>query len=204
MIKVAVLDDHPVVWQAVQGAIRAEADMKYVGHGANGAALVDVLEVTPDVLLLDVRLASDDGVEICERALQLQPQLRVIVFTAYGSPSLVLRALNAGAVGYVLKDTDLPGVVRAIRAVCETGSYIDSRLAGDALGAGRRTEAPLLTPRELEILVLIVKGATNREIAETLVVSQHTVKYHVENIKIKLGARRRIDVVRLAAERMLV
>lgn len=202
--RVAIIDDHPVVWRALEAATRAEPDLQYVGHGAHSDDLDRLLEQTPDILIVDVRLGSCDGIELCQLVTRLRPSLRVVVFTAYGTPSLLLRALNSGAVGYVLKDADIPHLIRAIRSVRDGGSYVDSRLAGGALLAGRSSEAPLLTEREMEILAMIVKGATNREIAATLVVSAHTVKYHVDNIKTKLGARRRTDIVRLAAELLLI
>jgi DNA-binding NarL/FixJ family response regulator len=204
MTRVGVIDDHPVVWRAVQAATRAEPDLQYVGHGSEASDLEGLLAELPDILLVDVRLGSEDGLELCERALHLCPRLRIIVFTAYGTPSLLVRALNSGAVGYILKDADVPNLLHAIRLVRDHGSYVDPRLAAGALGVGRRSEAPLLTPRETDVLALIVKGATNREIAADLVLSPHTVKYHVENIKAKLGARRRTELVRLAAERMLM
>lgn len=204
MTRIGVIDDHPVVWRALQAATHAEPDLQYVGHGAEASQLDALLAQLPDILLIDVRLGSEDGLELCERALRLCPGLRIIVFTAYGTPSLVVRALNSGAVGYILKDADVPNLIRAIRLVRDHGSYVDPRLAAGALGVGRRSEAPLLTNREMQVLALIVKGATNREIACELMLSQHTVKYHVENMKGKLGAHRRTDLVRLAAERMLI
>ena len=203
MTRVATLDDHPVVWHAVREVIAASSDLQYVGDGASASDLDRLLEATPDVLILDVRLAADDGLAICAQALELRPQLRVLIFTAFGSPSLVARALTAGASGYVLKDSELSELVRAIRHVAQGGSYIDARLAGGALSVGRTSEEPLLTPREHDVLRLIVDGATNPEIATELVLSRHTVKYHVANIMLKLGARRRVDLVRIANERML-
>jgi DNA-binding NarL/FixJ family response regulator len=203
MIKIAIIDDHPVVWRAVQAATASEPDLQVVAHGESGDDLARIASHRPDVLLLDVRLASDDGLALCGQAVRLMPALRVIVFTAYGTPALLMKALSVGAVGYVLKDSDIPGLVQAIRAVNNRGSFIDARLAAGALGVGRPSEGPVLTPREVEVLSLVVKGATNREIAQRLLVSPHTVKYHIENLKLKMGARRRTDLVRLAAERML-
>ncbi|MHB1808802.1 MAG: response regulator transcription factor [Solirubrobacteraceae bacterium] len=204
MIRVAVLDDHPVVWRAVQAGARLEPDLQYIGHGADGAALARLLNESPDVILVDVRLGDEDGIALCEQAVQLDSSVSILVFSAYGTPSMLVRALNSGAAGFILKDADIPAVFDAIRHVHRCGSYIDPRLAGGALRVGRRSEASVLTKRELEILALAVNGSTNREIAESLVLSQHTIKYHIENIKFKLGARRRSDLVRLAVEQMLI
>ncbi len=204
MIRVGVLDDHPVVWRAVQAGAQLEPDIHYIGHSSDGAGLPRLLADRPDVVLVDVRLGEEDGISLCARALSLDDSLCILVFSAYGTPSMLIRALNSGASGFILKDADMPAVFDAIRHVHRRGSYIDPRLAGTALGVGRRSEASLLTKRELEILALVVNGCTNREIAESLILSQHTVKYHIENIKVKLGARRRSDLVRLAVEQMLI
>jgi DNA-binding NarL/FixJ family response regulator len=204
MTRVGVLDDHPIVWHAIEEAAKAEPDLQYSGHGSSGSDLERLLAASPDVLVVDVRLGSEDGLSLSAEALKLRPNLRVLVFTAFGSPSLVAQALSAGASGYVLKDCELPELVRAIRHVAQGGLYVDARLAGGALSVGKEAEEPILTPREREVLKCIIGGATNPEIAEALVISRHTVKYHINNIMLKLGARRRVDLVRVANERMLV
>jgi two-component system response regulator DevR len=204
MTRVGVLDDHPVVWRAVEAAARAEPDLHYSGHGSSRSDLERLLATSPDVLVVDVRLGTEDGLSVCTDALKLRPNVRTLVFTAFGSPSLVAQALSAGASGYVLKDCELPELVRAIRHVAQGGLYVDARLAGGALSVGKDAGDPTLTPREREVLKCIIAGATNPEIAEALVISRHTVKFHVNNIMLKLGARRRVDLARVANERMLV
>lgn len=198
------MDDHPVVWRAMQAMAQGEQDVTYVGHGERASDLRSLLEsAQPDVLVLDVKLGEDDGLEAVAQAVAMRPRLRVLVFTAFGSAALVSRALGAGATGFLLKDSDFGTIVAAIRHVARGKSYIDPRLHGEAHGVSGPT-VPGLTPREMDVLRMIVQGATDKEIAETLVISPHTVKYHTQNLKSKLDAHRRTDLVRRANELLLV
>jgi DNA-binding NarL/FixJ family response regulator len=211
MIRVLLVDDHPIVHDGVSAVLRAEADIRVIGSADSvdrAFASIAAEGASPvDVVLLDLRLPGEEGVTGVRRLLAAFPDLRVIVFTAYDVDEYVFGAIQAGAKGYLLKGSPAPELVRAIRHVHGGGTYlsptIGAKLANHAV-RGPRRETSLLTPRELAVLRLVAAGQSNRQIADSLGITERTVKFHVTAIFNKLGADNRAQAVALAGRRGLL
>jgi len=205
-IRVLVVDDHPVVRQGLVGVLGDEPDLEVVGAvGSAEEAIALAARTQPDVALLDLELPGLDGVEAIPRLVAASPRARVLVFTAYADEERVLRALRAGASGYLLKGAAGAEIARGIRAVHGGGSALEPRVAarlvaelGAPRGAGRLTE------RERAVLRLIAQGQPGKRVARELGISERTVKFHVAAILRKLGADNRAQAVALAAQRGLL
>jgi len=206
-----VADDHPVVRDGLATMLGTQPDFEVVGQAATG---IEVVELTPtlhpDVILLDLEMPEMDGVEALVQLWQQQPQVGVIVFTAFDTDERILSAVRAGARGYLLKGTPREELFQAVRLVSQGGSLLQpvvaSRLMEGLSAEGRQDDKPLdaLTPREDEVLALLAQGKPNREIAEVLVITERTVKFHVSSILGKLGAGNRTEAVAIAAQRGLI
>jgi DNA-binding NarL/FixJ family response regulator len=193
MIRVLIADDHPVVRQGLRTFLGVQDDIEVVGEAADGAETVArAEELTPDVILLDLKMPGVDGQSALEELRSRGISARVLVLTSAGERARVLPAVRAGASGYLYKDVDPQALVQAIRAVHD-GHVLFAPEAADAMLApdqdGKATVA--LTEREREVLTQIARGRSNREIARALVVSEKTVKTHVSNILMKLGLQDR-------------
>jgi len=207
MIRVLLIDDHPIVHDGVTAVLRAEADIRVIGSAETlERALTLIGETRPDVVLADLRLPGQDGVTGVRRLIAAFPELRLLVFTAYDVDEYVFGAMQAGARGYLLKGSPAPELVRAIRHVHDGGTYlsptIGAKLATQSTRSRRDTS--LLTPRELAVLRLVAAGQSNRQIADSLGISERTVKFHVTAIFNKLGADNRAQAVALAGRRGLL
>jgi DNA-binding NarL/FixJ family response regulator len=207
MIRLLVVDDHPVVREGLVAVLEDEADFAVVGTaGTADEALALATRELPDVILLDLELDGQDGVAALPRLLAVPSQPRVLVFTAYDADERVFAALEAGAAGYLLKGARTAEIAEAIRAVAAGGSYLTPRVAakvvaqvGRPRGAGSR-----LSVREREVLRLVAAGQSNKQIARTLSIAERTVKFHVTALFQKLGADNRAQVVARAAEQRLL
>jgi DNA-binding NarL/FixJ family response regulator len=204
MIRVLIIDDHPVVHDGVAAVLNRTADIRLVDAVETVDAAVAALpRIRPDVVLLDVRLAGADGVAAIGRLAAAQSSLRVIMFSAYDVDEYVFGALRAGARGYLLKGAAGAEMVAAIRKVHAGESYLSPGLSTKLVDEmqtrshGRR----LLTARELMVLKLMAAGQTNLEIAGSLTITERTVKFHVTAILNKLGADNRTQAVALASRR---
>jgi DNA-binding NarL/FixJ family response regulator len=207
MIRVLLIDDHPIVHDGVTAVLRAEPDIRVIGSADTvDQAMAAIRREQPDVVLADLRLPGEDGVTSVRRLIGAVPDLRIVVFTAYDVDEYVFAAMQAGARGYLLKGSPAPELVRAIRHVHGGGTYlsptIGAKLATQAVRSRRDTS--LLTPRELAVLRLVAAGQSNREIAESLGITERTVKFHVTAIFNKLGADNRAQAVALAGRRGLL
>jgi DNA-binding NarL/FixJ family response regulator len=202
-IRVLVVDDHPIVRQGLVTVLSDEADLEVVGEAGSGHdALARVLRVRPDVVLLDLELGDVDGVDLIA---QLSADAAVLVFTAYDTDERVLGAIRAGARGYLLKGASAEEIARAVRTLAGGGSYLEPRVASKVvaeLHGGRRAAA--LSERELSVLRLVADGLPTKQIAQSLTISERTVKFHVNSIFHKLGAENRAQAVALAAQRGLL
>ncbi|MBG0827283.1 response regulator transcription factor [Planomonospora sp. ID67723] len=198
MIRVLIADDHPVVRQGLRTFLDLQDDLEVVGEASDGAEAVALVEsLSPDVLLLDLKMPVLDGIGTLLRLSEREPSPRVLVLTSFSDRQDVVPAMRAGAAGFLYKDVEPGALVRAIRAV-HGGQVLlapeaaEAVLAGPAQGAAT-PGAPVapLTDREREVLTLIASGRSNREIARDLAVAEKTVKTHVSNVLMKLGVQDR-------------
>jgi DNA-binding NarL/FixJ family response regulator len=211
-IRVVIADDHAVVREGLRSLIEAQSGLDVIGEAADGQeAWQCACELEPDVLVLDLSMPGVGGAETAERIARDCPQVRVLALTMHEERGYVSRLLRAGASGYVLKRTASSELVRAIRAVAAGGTYVDPSLAGTLLadpthrpsraqGTDGATRLAELTARETEVLRLVARGHSNKEIAAALEISVKTVETHKANAMTKLGLRTRAAVVRFAMD----
>lgn len=209
-IRVLVVDDHPVWRDGIRADLEGSGTATVVAEAADGGEAIELAhEHMPDVVLMDLRLPTVSGVEAIRRIAEDLPHVRILVLSASGEEQDVLEAVKVGAAGYILKSESGLDVVDAVRRVAEGEPVFTSGLAGLVLSEFRRVaekkEAgePGLTPRENEILRLVAKGYTYREIAERLFISHKTVQNHVQNILTKLQLRKRYELMRYAIRKGL-
>jgi DNA-binding NarL/FixJ family response regulator len=205
VIRVLVVDDHPVVRQGLVGMLEAEPDVAVVGTAADGAqALAEVGRSRPDVVLMDLRLPGLDGVAATERIAADHPGTRVVVLTTYDSDADIVRAVAAGASGYLLKDVALETLADAIRAAARGETVLAPPVAARLVSKLRSPQPDALTPRELEVLAAVAHGLTNAEIGRQLFIGEATVKTHLLRIFAKLQVDDRTRAVTVAMERGLL
>jgi DNA-binding NarL/FixJ family response regulator len=201
-IRVLVVDDHFVVRMGLTTLINTQSDMTVVGEAANGRQGVEFFRAEkPDVTLMDLRMPEMNGLEAITAIRTEQPDARIIVLTTYDGDEDIYRAFQAGARAYLLKDMHHDELLGAIRAVHQGQRIIPPAIANRLAERMPRSE---LTAREHEVLTLIVKGMTNREIAGTLGISEGTVKIHVNNLLGKLGVSDRTKAATTALQRGIV
>ncbi|QQQ73868.1 response regulator transcription factor [Saccharothrix sp. 6-C] len=203
MIRVVIVDDHPVVRDGLRGMLAGAGDVDVVGEAADGGEAVTVVRaLRPDVVLMDLRMPGVDGVTAIER-LRGFPT-RVLVLTTYDTDSDVLPAIKAGATGYLLKDTPRDELFRAVRSAARGEAVLSPSVATRLVGQVRQPVAEPLSDREVEVLGLIAQGCTNREAAAKLFISEATVKTHLVHVYAKLGVKDRAAAVAVAYERGLL
>jgi len=202
-IRILLVDDHPVVRDGLAAMLATEPEFAVIGMaGTIADAMLRVGELAPDLLLLDLGLPDGNGVAVIEALRAQGHAARVIVFTAFDQDAQIMAAIRAGAQGYLLKGAPREELFRAIRSVHAGGSLIEPAVASKLLRQMRGNE-DALTPREREVLALLMHGHPNKVIARQLSVSERTVKFHVGAILAKLGARNRTQAVAAARERGL-
>jgi DNA-binding NarL/FixJ family response regulator len=211
-LRVVLVDDQPLVRAGISFILSTEPGIEVASEASNGElGLVAVADHRPDVVLMDVRMPVMDGLEATRRV-RADDGPPVLVLTTFDDDDVLWGAVEAGAAGFLLKDTSADDIIRAIRTVALGGSWIDPRVTPRLLSALRaaRPAPPAsgrlepLSERELEVLTLVARGASNTEIATSLYVSERTVKGHVGSIFTKLGARDRAAAIVLAFDAGLV
>ena len=201
MIRVMVVDDHPVVRAGIVAMVQSDPEIVVSGEAANGVEALSLLEnVAADVVLTDLRMPQMDGVALTTALLGRGGGPRVVVLTTYDSDAEILRAVEAGAVGYLLKDAPKEQIIEGVRAAAAGHASLSPRVAAALVARTRepRARGPRageLTAREVEVLELVASGATNSQIARQLGVSLGTVKAHLEHSYTKLDARDRASAV---------
>ena len=207
-VRVIVVDDQALVREGLMTLLDAAVDITPVAAASDGEeAVVLAARHRPDVVLMDLHMPGVDGVEATRRIRAAQPDTEIVVLTTHADEASILDALQAGARGYLTKDAGIAEISRAIHAAAGHQAVLDpvvhSRLLAAATAGARPAPAPTslpddLTPREAEVLSLIARGLSNAEIADTLVVSEATVKTHINHVFAKIGARDRAQAVHYA------
>jgi DNA-binding NarL/FixJ family response regulator len=204
-IRLLIVDDHPVVRDGLSGMFAPDPGFEVVGEAADGAEAVRLAQVLkPDVILMDLRMPGMDGVTAITELARRRIAVRVLVLTTYDTDSYVLPAIEAGATGYLLKDSPRAELLRAVReAACGQG-VLSPAVATRLMSRVRTAETELLSQRELEVLGLVAAGTTNREAAVRLFISEATVKTHLLHVYAKLGVTDRAAAVAEAFNRGLL
>lgn len=214
-LTIVLVDDQSLFREGLKTLLSVQPDFKVVGEAANGEEAIRIATLQrPDVILMDLRMPIMDGVTATHRLHEILPKSRVIVLTTFDDDELVFDGLRAGAVGYLLKDVSSEKLFEAIRAAARGEYFLQpsitakvmaefSRLSRLAPANSADLEEPL-SPREMEILRMVATGASNREIADLLVIAEGTVKNHLTNILGKLGAKDRMQAVLRAKEYGLI
>ena len=204
-IRILVCDDHPVVRAGLAGMLAGQGDFEVVGEAADGDTAVTLhRSLSPDVTLMDLQMPRLNGVEAIEAIRARQPSARILVLTTYDTDADVLRAIEAGATGYLLKDTPREDLFRAIRVVARGESVLAPTVATRLMTRVRVPSQDSLSPRELEVLRLVAKGKANKEIGTALHISTATVKTHLIHIYAKLGVVDRTSAVTTALAKGII
>jgi DNA-binding NarL/FixJ family response regulator len=205
VIRVAVVDDHPIVTDGLVANLSAEPEIDVVATGASaGDAVSIVTTYAPDVLILDLELGGRGGLDAIPECKAASPRTQIVVFSAYAGEERVATAFERGADSYVLKGTPSDELVSIVRAVAQGGTMIPAEIAAQLARAVRQPRRDRLTAREREILGLLAEGLSNRAAAERLAISERTVKFHVGEILARLGASNRAQAVAIAKARGIV
>lgn len=207
-LRVVIVDDHKLVAEGVAATLGAAPDIEVVGLGGTAASAVDLVRVyQPEVVLLDQRLPDGDGIDAIPRILATSPESKIVILTASDDDGLLLRAIEAGVAGFVTKGRSMSALVEAVRAAANGEAVI----APDALARLlprladlRRRPGDDLSPREREVLTLLVEGASNNDIASHLTISYATARNHVQAVITKLGAHSKLEAVAIALREGIV
>ena len=206
MIRVVIADDHGVVRGGLTQLLATLDDVELVGAAANGVEAVAVCgEEHPDVVLMDLEMPEMDGIEATRRIREAQPEVAVVILTSFSDRERILRALDAGAAGYLLKDAESDELARSIRAAARGDAPLDPKAARELLSA-RAPGSPLesLSPREREVLVMVAEGMPNKLIARRLSISEKTVKAHLTSVFRQIGVTDRTQAALWAQRHGLI
>lgn len=201
-IRILVVDDHFVVRMGLISLVNTEPDMEVVGEAADGAeAVIKFAQLNPDLVLMDLRMPGTDGIRATTEIRAKHPEARVLMLTTYDGDTDIHRAVQAGAQGYVLKNSTGDKLIPALRAVAAGQKWIPKEIAS-RLAARNLFED--LTPRDLQVLQEMAKGLANKEIGDVLKITEHTVKDHLKNILGKLHVADRTEAVTVAIQRGII
>jgi DNA-binding NarL/FixJ family response regulator len=201
-IRLVIADDHLVVRAGLRAMLGVHPDVDVIGEATTGAQAVDLAgRLRPDVVLMDLRMPEVDGVAATARIRERHPDVHVLVLTTYETDADILKAIEAGATGYLLKDATRDELVRAVRAAATGASVLAPAVASRLMGRLRAPAHEALSAREVEILEQVARGRTNKEIAIALFISEATVKTHLLHIFAKLDVQDRTQAVTVALDR---
>lgn len=220
MINILIADDHTLLRQGIKNVLELESDIKVIGEAANGEEAIALTEkLEPDILLLDMNMPRINGLEVTRKVIHHTRKTKVVILSINDDENYVVEVIKAGASGYLLKDIDPGMLVKALRMVQEGNNFIypplASRIFGDTSGAKdqydfmiaklqERRRDEKLTNREIDVLSLICKGMSNQEIANTLYLSEKTVKNHLTNIFRKINVNDRTQAVLYALKHKII
>ena len=191
-IRIMIVDDHEMMRLGLRTAFEPEPDLAVVGEASNGAeALAKIATLDPQLVLMDVRMEKMGGIEACREIKSRYPDVRILMLTSYTNEDAVISSILAGASGYLLKHLSRPELLRSIRLVASGQTLIDANATQQALDRISQMPGWELTEREREVLTLIARGYTNKQIADALTVTEKTARNHVSHILEKLGLSRR-------------
>ena len=203
--RIMIVDDHEVVRLGMRAAFEAEPDLIVVGEASNGAeALAKIPVLDPQVVLMDVRMEKMNGIEACREIKSRNPDVQILMITSYTDDDAMISSILAGASGYLLKHVSRADLLLSIRQVASGHSLIDLNTAKQAMEHLSHLPGSELTEREREVLTLVARGLTNKQIADTLFVTEKTARNHVSHILDKLGLSRRSEAAAFAVEHRLV
>src|SRR5215467_4462504 len=198
-IRILTVDDHPILREGIASIIHGEKDMIVVGEASNGREAIEIFQSKrPDVTLMDLQMPDLNGIDAIATIRQQYPEARIIVLTTYEGDVLARRALKAGATGYILKDMIRTELLEAIRVVHLGRKFIPPKIAAELVEHYAEDD---LSEREIEVLREVARGTSNKIIASHLAISEATVKAHIKNILLKLGASDRTHAVNIAMTR---
>ncbi len=204
MISIFLVDDHPIVRDGLRAILETQTDFQIVGEANNGQEALEKLPETPtEIILTDLGMPKMDGVQLLQALQKAKQAYKAIVFTVFDTDERILKAIKAGAKGYLLKGADRQEIFNAIRIVHQGGSLLQPSIA-EKLFDRMRDPIDKLSPREIEVLQLIAKGQSNKEIAQNLFISERTVKFHVSSILSKLGVKNRTKAVQAGVKRGII
>jgi DNA-binding NarL/FixJ family response regulator len=188
MIRVLLAEDHPVVRTGLEELLGSEEDIEVIGSVGDGAAaLASFSDLEPDVVLLDISMPEMNGIEATRRVLKLDPDARIVILTASSERAQIVEAIDAGALGYLLKDSSPVDLIDGIRAAARGEAPLDPKVAREILVDRRASRPPELTDREAEVLALVGEGLANKVIARRLEISEKTVKAHLTRVYERIG-----------------
>ena len=210
MIKILIADDHLIIRQGLRLILETENDFELVGEASDGNEAISLCKkLNPDVVLMDLRMPNMDGLTAIEKLRVEQPNIAVVILTTFNEDDLMLRGLQAGAHGYLLKDTDRNTLFDTIRAAARGETLLKpeimARVLSQANTAKKESNEPVnLTDRELEVLAAVARGERSKEIASHLGISERTIKAHLASIYNKLGVDSRAAAIAVAAQKGLL
>ncbi|MCB0382098.1 MAG: response regulator transcription factor [Psychroserpens sp.] len=203
MIRLAIAEDHQSLIDGISLVLEYEDDISIVGTANDGEALIEIVDKKrPNVVLTDIRMPKLDGIEAAKRIKKTHPDIKILAFSMFDQTEAVEQMLEAGASGYILKNSPLHEVLIAIRTIAKGDTYFDANINTNVLKSDSKTKAKgLLTKRQIEILELIAVGKTSREIADELFIGIHTVDTHRKNMARILGLQGKGELMRYALEK---
>jgi DNA-binding NarL/FixJ family response regulator len=213
-ITLLLVEDHTIVRQGLRSVLETAQDIDIVGDASDGrAAVIEAFRLKPDVVLMDIAMPRGNGIDAAKRISAKLPQTRVLILSTYHDDSEVHAALDAGASGYVMKETAGADLIKAVRECAKGNSFFSpviaqrmlrrARLPGSTIPS-RNTPLPVLTPREIEVLQLIAQGKMNKEVADALGISVKTVEKHRQSLMDKLNIREAASLTRYAIARGMI
>ena len=204
-ITILMADDHPVVRAGIRGMLETQDEFQVIAEAENGReAFEQIAKLIPDVVLMDLRMPEMDGVEAIGKIKEKYPYINILVLTTYDTDADIVRAVEAGATGYLLKDAPREELFRAVRATAKGETVLAPVVAARLMGKVRDHGNQALSAREIDVLLLVARGASNQDVAEKLHVSTATVKSHLIQIYQKLGVSDRTAAVTTAIERGII
>ena len=204
-IKLFIVDDHFMVIEGIHSLLQHEQDIEWMGHAGNAASCMAFLQhQTPDVILMDINLPDKSGIDLCKEVKQQHPHINILGLSTFNQQSFIEKMIANGASGYVLKNASQPELMEAIQTVANGKQFLSFDAAQALRKPDTEPNAPVITRREKEVLLLIADGMTNNEISKVLFISSTTVDTHRKNLLTKFEAKNSASLIRIAAQMKII